>query len=232
MPVTLICPSCCTQLTVSDHAPATLTCPNCLWRVNNPHAGATPPPLPVIPVEQQVHFDTRGATIAAIIFALLLLFAVGRLFFGGGPAISIVFAALFAVVIGALAVILFRQPAPAPAPPVHVAIDDTESRVLSYRSPAHEQHTSAGAFVGGFFAALGLCGLGVLILGSTVEGVPDNAHGPILISVIAGVIAYIFICIPLAARPGWRGFGRGTLIGMILGMLALGPCAFCYTMTI
>jgi hypothetical protein len=86
------------------------------------------------------------------------------------------------------------------------------------------------AAVGGFFAALAVCAVGFFTLGFTVDSYKGK-HGLILLGVVTLVLLFVFSTPGLASRPKWRGYGRGVTIGMSLGLLALGPCAFCYTMT-
>jgi hypothetical protein len=80
-----------------------------------------------------------------------------------------------------------------------------------------------------------VCALGFLILGSTVEmnnsrrsGV--NVHAIILAGVVFMVITFMVMTARLSGR--WRGFGPGAAAGLVLGLLALGPCAACYLMTL
>ena len=47
-----------------------------------------------------------------------------------------------------------------------------------------------------------------------------------------GFLPDVFSTPFIAEKPRMRGWGRGVTIGMCLGLLALGPCAFCYTMTL
>ena len=46
------------------------------------------------------------------------------------------------------------------------------------------------------------------------------------------IVGLIFAAINLRKRPGWTGFGRGVAIGLALALMALGPCAACYILTL
>ena len=92
---------------------------------------------------------------------------------------------------------------------------------------------SAGAVAAGFFSSIGVCAVGFFILGSTADtrgrgGGPS--HALILSAVVLMVVAFIVATVRLGGR--WRGFGPGATAGLCLGMLALGPCAACYLLTL
>jgi len=100
-----------------------------------------------------------------------------------------------------------------------------------YRRGPPPEPTNPFAAVGGFFAALGVCAAGFFTLGFTVDAY-KGMHGLILLGVVTFVLLFAFSTPGLSNRPKWRGYGRGVMIGMCLGLLALAPCAFCYTMTL
>src|SRR5437762_1168804 len=87
--VTLICPRCSQQLTVSPMAPRNLSCPRCLARIDNPGGAdalvrrdpSHPPPLPVpvMAVDEDIGRDKRGVDVLLVLLAIL---------FGGGAFLS------------------------------------------------------------------------------------------------------------------------------------------------
>ena len=54
--------------------------------------------------------------------------------------------------------------------------------------------------------------------------------GPWGYGLFGAVAGFIVATVRLSGR--WRGFGPGAAAGMCLGMLALGPCAACYLLTL
>ena len=239
MPTRLICPSCGRALTVSDYAPAKLTCPNCLRKLDNPNFGQVRP-MPVIPVDDEVAADTRNTRI--IFIALVVLLAVGAILsastVGGSTAIFHVL--ILCVIFGLLMTGYFltrrreQKPLPNPPPLPEMSYGPGGVPILPYRNYhdfANPPPPRTGAVVGGFFAALGVCALGVVVLMASL-GTPTYTHGFFLIGVVTGVLLFVFTTPFIAEKPSMRGWGRGVAIGMCLGMLALGPCAFCYTLTL
>lgn len=119
-----------------------------------------------------------------------------------------------------------RRPArPPPAvPPIvgyrPVAADHEERRATVWVS-------SWAPFALGFFAALGVCAGSFMLLGYTFD-----AEQVVRVFTLAGVIAAIaglfVLRRVLQQRFGFSGFGRGLFVGLMLGGLALGPCAGCY----
>ena len=108
--------------------------------------------------------------------------------------------------------------------------------VLGYGMPqSRRAGASTGAVLAGFFGAIGVCALGIFVLGGTVSmggsgREQRNYNALVLAGVVLMVIAFIVFTVRLSAR--WRGFGPGAIAGLILGMMALGPCAACYLMTL
>ena len=240
MPIRLICPTCGCALTVSDHAPAQLTCPNCLARVTNPMAGEVQP-LPVIPVDQEASADailTKRIFIALV--ALLGIGVVISMVTVGGSA-GLFNLVVAAVVIGIIALGLYGPSLRRKPPPATPAGMESPQPLApgqppllpygGYRPGPQQPPANLLASMGGFFAALGVCAVGFFTLALTVDSY-KGMHGLILLGVATLVLLFVFSTPGLASRPKWSGYGRGVMIGMCLGMLALGPCAFCYTMTL
>jgi ribosomal protein S27E len=246
----LECPSCGQTLTVSDAAPSQLTCPKCLAKLINPGAMSGGAARAVIPVEVETSRDNVAAKIGMAVFLVLL--ACGALIgLAQSGSRAIAEPALHAVVLAVLAGVVWagirmvrsrapvgesmetlREPSPVardvstppPLPPM-------AGGVLDYQDREHfrQQRFSVGAFIGGFFAALVVCAAGMVTLAFTYDPVPKTMHPLVVLGLGAGVGAFIFFCATIGKRrPTWRGFGRGATIGLVLGMLALGPCALCY----
>jgi hypothetical protein len=241
-------------LTVSDAAPPVVTCPGCLARIERATAEAPPPrALPVIPVDAQADRDSKLAVIALWVIGALVcagvIITAARSVGAGGSAGSLI---CLVIGLGGVAVlVLFLRSnrsdkllsgEPAIAPPPLPTAQPVPGRpgVLEYNapprlSPAKAQAMSIAAFAGGFFAAIIVCGLGFLLLAVTVDGGSSRGRSggtPLnavyLAAVVVAVIATATFAGILNRRPGWRGFGPGAAVGLGLGMLALGPCAFCY----
>jgi hypothetical protein len=210
----LLCPHCQTKLTVSDRAQQRLTCPRCLAPLLNPYAVDSSQPMaprPVIPLEQQIARDqslSRGGLIAIIV-----LLTIGGL-----------------VIIGVRSKretdgLAGASTRPGPPPPI--------PGTLSYqRAQDRNDGPTVLRFTGGFFTAIGVCAGCVILLGATVDFQPKSAHVLFLGIVLAAVVGLILLTTSVRRIPGWSGFGLGVTVGLVLGMMALGPCGFCYLMTL
>jgi hypothetical protein len=242
MATRLNCPSCGRWLTVSDNAPLKLTCPNCLGRIVNPTAGQVKP-LPVIPVDQQVATDTSSTR--WLFIGLVIVVGVGAFLtattLGAGPSLmpllvlGLIITFLVFAIVGAQRIESqpkANRPVDSSMPPP-TPLYPGEPPLLPYRNYrgfTPQEPTRAGAVVGGFFSAMAVCAVGFFVLAATVDNSKGH-HAIILLLVVSGVIAFMFSTPALSHRPGWNGYGRGVTIGLTLGLIALGPCAFCYTMT-
>jgi hypothetical protein len=237
------CPRCQAPLVIPDQAPDEVTCPRCLGRVQHIRpAGGARAPLRVIPIEEETRHDASVARAVIIVLALLALGGTvyianetgGNLpgkIIGVGAVIAVI---AVIIVIGLYGGVERESDAPsAHPPPLPDRVTGIQPLEYStYRRDASREPVSPGAFAGGFFAALGTCGATFLLLLSTINFRPISAHGLFLLLAIVMVIAMGIGAASVARRPGWRGFGRGTVTGLCLGMLALGPCAFCYMFTL
>jgi hypothetical protein len=241
------CPRCQAPLVIPDEAPEQVTCPRCLGRIEHVRsAGGAPAPLRVIPIEEEAGHDAAVARVVIIVLALLALAGMVYIANGSGVnlwntvlglgAVIVIIVSIF--VIGIYGGVEREMQAPPELPPLQppplpdraTGIQPLEYR--TYRRETTGETVSPGAFAGGFFAALGTCGAAFLLLFSTVNYRPASAHGLFLFLAIVMVLAMGIGATALCHRPGWRGFGRGTVTGMCVGMLALGPCAFCYVFTL
>ena len=243
MATRLICPTCGRALTVSDNAPARLTCPNCLARLQNPRAGQARP-LPVIPVDQEATADASATT--RVFFALIALLGIGIVMSlvsngSSGLFVLVIAGSLIGLIVLGLVATARRAKQQRTAP---AQFDSTATMPQplapgqppllpygGYRSGTPPPPANPIAAVGGFFAALGVCAAAFFTLGFTLNSY-RGMHGLILLGVVTFVLLFVFSTPGLASRPSWRGYGRGVTIGMCLGLLALAPCAFCYTFTL
>jgi hypothetical protein len=247
----IICPRCGLGLTVSEHAPRHLSCPRCLARLVNPAAPDSEDtsfpiaPVPVIPLDRQVERDTHiGRWVLLLLMGLMTIAAF--MSFGarqpiGGLFVLILMAALGTFVMSTGGVRDGREDVWREEAPLRPAsVDAGGTTVLEYVVPSRPARTGAtvGAVAAGFFSSIGVCALGFVILAATtdysgsVRGGPPGkvAHALVLAAVVAAVGIYITLTARYARR--WRGFGPGATAGMCLGLLALGPCAACYLLTL
>jgi len=249
MPITLYCPSCGTALNIRDDAPMHLTCPACVAPLVNPMVSAPLPVLPIAPVDREAGRDARTVRHVMILVALLLAAAavLTAMTVGAGNAI---FHVLIMLLVLAFVGVGIHEGGERHAMTLRTEAEAAEAmraaqeadaphgdggHTLDYRRPRAYQRgrepMGVGAVTGGLFASLGVCATGFFVLLGTLD-LPREQHANILLGVVLMVLMFIFAAPYFASRRGWRGFGLGATIGMVLGLLALGPCAFCYTMTI
>lgn len=240
----ITCPRCGQVLTVTENAPSQVTCPRCLARLVNPASPLSGVrPVPVISLDRQVERDTGiGTWLIGGLGVILVCAAIAT--FGSGDRQG---GAFLLMLIAGIATVLFligglrgaKKPAVEdPETPPRVGADlvvPEGPAVLEYRRPVPPGRAAAtaGAVVAGFFSAIAVCGLGFFTLGSTVDlsaSRRPGVHAIILAAVVLLVIAFIVAAVRVSGR--WRGFGPGAIAGMCLGMMALGPCAACYLMTL
>ena len=244
----VICPGCGQWLTVSAQAPPRVSCPRCLAALVNPASpqSGLPPPLPVLPLDRQVERDARiGRWLTFGILGLLGFAAV--LTFAGGNASSGFFVLLL---VGGLATVLYflgataserpraaREPPPVPAPAALPRDDRAASGVLEYGTPRPPRRpATAGAVTAGFFSAVGVCAAGFVVLLLSAEATTGSRRSAndynalILAGVVVAVLLYIAATVRFSRR--WGGFAPGAIAGLVLGLMALGPCAACYLLTL
>lgn len=240
----ITCTRCGQALTVTENAPPRVTCPNCLAALENPasrESGAPPPPLPVLPLDTQVERDRRGVTFLAYGLIFLLLAGTFVTFMGGGVR-SGVFVVLLLGGLGSLLFFLGRVAGQPSGPQSYQPVEPSTSPapgepvVLDYGRPRKSPPVgaTAGGVAAGFFSAIVVCGLGFLVLASTVDlgsrKTAVNHNALILATVVISVVLFMILTFRIAGR--WRGFGPGATAGLVLGLMALGPCAACYLMTL
>jgi hypothetical protein len=250
--VRITCPRCGQELTVTENAPPQVSCPRCLAALVNPaspHSGMRP--IPVIPLDQQVERDTRWVTY--LTYGVLALLVVSVVLTIAG--VNLRQGMFVLLLLGGLATFLYflgaargeGKPrgvsAPGESDQFEPPAEAGGAVVLPYGGPnrPHRAAVTPGAVAAGLFSALGVCALGFYILAATVDYNPGgysrggsaagtNYHAHILGGVICLIIAYIAVSIRVTFR--WRGFAPGAAAGLCLGMLALGPCAACYLLTL
>jgi hypothetical protein len=249
-------------LSVSEGAAAQLTCPVCLAAVRNPLAGGVTPLAALPVAEREAGRDSQAVAIVLMIAVALLGIGAFFMATWAGTSNAIFHILIVAVVAGIVvsskialkrgwpraasptlqeAQELWQRPQGStplpPPPPLNPPLPPPlpgQPGTIDYRygwAGAKPPPTSVGATIGGFFAAVGVCALGFLILLGTLDKAKYH-HGEILLGIVLMVLAFAFVTPNLSRRPGWRGYGMGVTIGLTLGLLALGPCAFCYTLTI
>lgn len=110
-----------------------------------------------------------------------------------------------------------------------------KSPVVPYRPVAADRDgcgsrgstSTAGPFALGFFAAVGVCAGSFVLLGSTYD-VTQALRVLTFTGVVAALAGLFVLRGVLQSRFGFSGFGRGMFVGLMLGGIALGPCAGCY----
>ena len=249
MPLHLVCPGCQQRLIIRDDSPPTVTCPECLALIRNPATSPpsesmassevpAPPvraaPLPVIPLDQEVSEDFQGTLRNLVVLSIVLM--AGGILSTVTLDAGIVGSALIALGVVLLIVLSAtfhrRRPRPAPTAPAQDR-DPRAGPYLEYQSNLDRPRMRMWPFVGGFFGGLALCALAMGLMIGSVDMVDQPSGRPARFAIVALIAAMIIGAQFWAARlgrrrPGWSGIGRGTAIGLALGLMAVGPCAFCY----
>jgi hypothetical protein len=245
MPIRVQCKSCGTTLTVSEYAPMTLTCPRCLAKIQRPTGPAMPPPIPMraLPLDEEVANDSSVAMPVIVLISILIILGLIIMAVSSPPEVKMP----VSVAIGVLVVLgiatgltaILRRTPPAEAKAVEpIATDSSVPAMLNYssvrRQPRAVEPVRAGWFISGFFASLLVCAGGFVLLGVTVDMNSNSqfkgGNFLCLLLVIASVAGLIWMATRINRRL--KGFLLGATIGLCLGMLALGPCAFCYLLTL
>jgi FtsH-binding integral membrane protein len=203
----------------------------------------------VLPLEGQASADTNAVNIALIVMVVLL--AVGAFISAAAVGVSsAIFNALIVVLMLAFVAVVIVTSYRKQKHDLQVAraieqmpppLAGHEREALSYFAPPPREPSNPLAAAGGFFSAIGMCAAGFVILAATSGftgsrgGSSATARGErtfFLLFVVAIAVGYMMGAPVLSRRKGWKGFGTGAIIGLSLGMLALGPCAFCYLITL
>jgi hypothetical protein len=243
MPIRAQCKSCGTYLTVSEYAPMTLTCPRCLAKIQRPATTAVPPPIPIraIPLDDEVENDRSVALPVIVLISIMIVLGL-FIMAASAPvelktpvAMIIGILVVLAIAVGLTAALKRRLPPEAKLVAPEVS-DAAHSPVLNYSSVRKQPYTvprvQTGWFVSGFFSSLLVCAGGFTLLAATFQGVSGQSGGNLiyLLAVIFSIVGLIWMATRINRRLS--GFLLGSTIGLCLGMLALGPCAFCYLLTL
>jgi len=207
-----------------------LTCPRCLGVVVNPNAasGKYIEPRQVIPIEEDVGHDLSGTVWGLVVLGLTLVAA------GVGAVVVAKQSILGVILIGAGlltagGVMLARQrivPREESLPPPAMGVGG----VLNYAPP--QRRVSVLAFLGGFIMAIVIGIICFYALVATGDRTSVGTRRMVFAGMVAVNVGLIFGALQLRRRPGWAGFGRGVAIGLALALMALGPCAACYVLTL
>jgi hypothetical protein len=236
---TLTCPRCQTRMTAVRTASPRLVCPRCLSVVENPASHEPPPPVPVLPLGTQCHRDSRNAGYIVLFLALAIPLGIALAIaksnqFDG----SLIFVFVIVLTVGWSLVALVKgsrkdQMAArlTAVPLLPTDISASTVRVLNYARPrpvrtsSYSQKTNIGAAIGGFFLGLGVCIAGTALLVATM-GRERTLLYPLL--VLGAVLGVAMAGGTLVSKPGFKGFQPAVVIGLVIGMLALGPIGLCY----
>jgi hypothetical protein len=246
MPIRVVCPACGTYLTVSESAPMILTCPRCLAKIQRPAASVhVPPPIPIraLPLDDEVQGDANVALPVIILISILIVLGLIIMAMSAPPelksTVSVVVGALVILAIAIGLVAIFKRSAPADTKAIDAAAFDPSSPPMLNYSSVHRQPRAVepvrtGWFVSGFFSSLLVCAAGFLLLAASLANGSgqsmNNGNILYLLAVIISVVGLMWMATRINRRL--RGFLLGATIGLCLGMLALGPCAFCYLLTL
>src|SRR2546421_8483572 len=207
-----------------------LTCPRCLGVIVNPNAGraAEIQPRQVIPIEEDVGHDLTGTVWGLAVLGLTLVVAgVGAVLVAKQSILGVIL--IGAGLLTAGGVMLARErivPREETLPPPAIG----GGGVLNYARP--QRRVSVLAFLGGFIMAIVIGIICFYALVATGDRTSVTTRRIVFAGMVAVVVGLIIGAIQLRRRPGWAGFGRGVAIGLALAMMALGPCAACYVMTL
>lgn len=240
----ITCPRCGLSLSVSDRAPRYISCPRCLAPLQNPSsiARGTPVvatvPVPVLPLDERVQRDTRvGKWLLVALMGLLGVAALMTIGYGDTRAAFFVL-----LLIGGLATLVFFVTGMRPAPPKATApssdlpppLPTADGRsVLEYGGHTGRRPVTVAAVAAGFFSAVGVCAAGLIILALSAGSTGSSGHNyNALILAAVVVVVVLFIVSTNRTSRRWPGYGPGATAGLVLGLMALGPCAACYLMTL
>jgi hypothetical protein len=102
--------------------------------------------------------------------------------------------------------------------------------VLEYQQARPQ--VSVLAFLGGFIMAVVIGIICFYAMVATGERTSVTTRRLVFSGMVVVIVGLIIAAINLRRVPGWTGFGRGVAIGLALAMMALGPCAACYMLTL
>lgn len=226
------CPFCTVRLKLRDDAPAMLTCPRCLQSFANP-TNATRPPMRVIPVEEDISRDMRGANrmvslIGAGLIVVGFVLCLGSRAWGVGGVLILG----GIIVCGMLPSILRARSRERQIEPRGPDYTPAPGDVLNYAPPSRRTHDTVWTivrFVGGFFLGLAVCAGAIALLGSSYDTASEAGTKPLVLGAVAAAYVGVGIVASVSDYKGiFLGLGRGLCVGLLLGSMALGECALCY----
>jgi hypothetical protein len=94
--------------------------------------------------------------------------------------------------------------------------------------PSEMPGISISAFFLGFFGAVGVPPLSFLAMAWLRDNTSFVEKWMILAGVAIAIIVLIAGALWLRQVPNFRGVGRGVAVGLLVGMMVMGPLAFCY----
>jgi hypothetical protein len=190
-------------------------------------------PRPVIALEQETGADVQGAQRALAILASVL---------AGGAVLSftalhsLLLSIMLLMLVAALVAVIIaigRNPQTPPPLPPPIPGSFSSGQMLQYHSLRRQYANESGIrvlpFLGGFFGSLLACAAAFVLLAATLD-VSQQGRMLIFLGVGTCFAGLVVLAARLGKRPALSGIGRGVAIGLALGMMALGPCAFCYVL--
>ena len=187
--------------------------------------------------------DTRIARTAIFVIAAMAVLGVIMLFAVSGANQNRPHTVLAVLAFAVLAAVFLnfmrdsKHPPTTPLIEIPILAPEAQTPVLLDYSSIHRGDNEPvktwrwGAATSGFFAAIGICAAGFFILAETIQST-SGVGLAYLATIGASIVVFCIMAARLNKRSGMYGFGQGAALGMVLGMLALGPCAFCYLITL
>jgi len=94
--------------------------------------------------------------------------------------------------------------------------------------PSEMPGISVSAFFLGFFGAVGVPAVSFLFMAWLHDNTSFVEKWMILPGVVIAISGLIAAALWLRQVPNFRGVGRGVAVGLLVGMMVMGPLAFCY----
>jgi hypothetical protein len=185
-----------------------------------------------------VSLDLRGTVGGLIVLGLTLMMGgLGAIFIVQKPALSVILIGAAMMVGGG---VIYANRRASARPEMSSAGPTRGEPMLEYhRSGAKlpyiqqpKEQVSVLAFLGGFLMAIAI---GIICFYSLVATGDRSSVGTrrlVFAGMVVVIVGLIVAAVNLRRSPGWKGFGRGVAIGLALAMMALGPCAACYVLTL
>ena len=117
-------------------------------------------------------------------------------------------------------------------PPPAAVLPYGNLKVPKKSKPSDMPGISMSAFFLGFFAAVGVPGVSFFAMTWLHEHTSFVEKWMILPGIVIAGIGVIAGALWVRQLPNFRGVGRGVAVGLIMGMMVMGPMAFCYLWTL